>query len=262
LVNKENGVIMIGANHLVAGIDFRPNTTTQMSVEGFYKGYDHYPFSVRDSISLASKGADFGVFGDEEVTSSSNGRAYGFELLTRFKDLFGFKGVMTYTYVRSEFTDIKGEYVPSAWDNRHLLTVTATKSFKRNWDLGFKWRFIGGSPYTPWDMEKSSIKEAWDAQGRGYLDYSKFNEERLGAFQQLDLRIDKAYYYKNWSLMLYFDIQNAYNFQYDNPPALLQQTDANGIPLTDPNDPSRYLLKTIKSTSGTILPTVGIMIEF
>jgi hypothetical protein len=183
-------------------------------------------------------------------------------LLTRFKDLLGFKGVMTYTYVRSEFTDIKGEYVPSAWDNRHLFTVTATRSFKRNWDLGFKWRFIGGSPYTPWDMEKSSIKEAWDAQGRGYLDYSQFNKERLTAFQQLDLRIDKAYYYKNWSLMLYFDIQNAYNFQYDNPPALLQQTDASGVPLTDPNDSSRYLLKTIDSTSGTILPTVGIMIEF
>jgi hypothetical protein len=62
--------------------------------------------------------------------------------------------------------------------------------------------------------------------------------------------------------MLYFDIQNAYNFQYDNPPALLQQTDASGVPLTDPNDSSRYLLKTIDSTSGTILPTVGIMIEF
>ncbi len=262
LVNKENGVQMIGANHLVAGIDFRPNSTTQLSLEGFYKGYDHYPFSVRDSVSLASKGADFEVFGNEEVTSSSKGRAYGAEILARYKDLFGFKGVMTYTYVRSEFTDIRGEYIPSAWDNRHLFTVTATRSLKRNWDLGFKWRFIGGSPYTPWDMDKSSIKTAWDAQGRGYLDYGKFNKERLGAFQQLDLRIDKAYYYKNWSMMFYFDVQNAYNFQYDNPPTLLLQTDNDGKPQTDPNDASRYLLKTIASTSGTILPTIGIMIEF
>jgi hypothetical protein len=217
---------------------------------------------VKDSVSLASKGADFDVYGNEAVTSTSKGRAFGIELLARYKDLLGFKGVITYTYVRSEFTDIKGEFVPSAWDNRNLLTITATRSLKKNWDFGFKWRFIGGSPYTPWDMEKSSIKTAWDAQGRGYLDYSRFNKLRLTAFQQLDLRIDKAYYYKNWSMMFYVDVQNVYNFQADQPPSLIQQTDANGVPLTDPNDSSKYLLKTIASGSGTILPTIGIMIEF
>ena len=262
LINKENEIQMIGVNHLVTGIDFRPNTTTQLSIESFYKGYDHYPFSVRDSVSLASKGADFGVFGDEEVKSTSNGRAYGIEFLARYKDLLGFKGVLTYTYVRSEFTDIHGLYIPSSWDNRNLLTVTATRSLRKNWDLGFKWRFIGGSPYTPWDLNKSSIKVAWDVQGRGYLDYGKFNKLRLGNFQQLDIRVDKAYYYKNWSLMFYADIQNAYNFEADLPPYLVQQTDANGIPLTDPHDPSRYLLKSIGSTSGTVLPTIGIMVEF
>ena len=262
LINKQNGIQMIGVNHLVAGMDFRPNATTQLSVEGFYKGYDHYPFSVRDSVSLASKGADFGVFGDEEVKSSGNGRAYGIEFLARYKDLLGFKGVLTYTYVRSEFTDIKGTYIPSSWDNRNLLTVTATRSLKKNWDLGFKWRFIGGSPYTPWDIGKSSIKAAWDAQGRGYLDYGQFNKLRLGNFQQLDIRVDKAYYYKNWSLMFYADIQNAYNFKADLPPSLVQQTDANGIPLTDPHDPTRYLLKSIDSSSGSVLPTIGIMVEF
>ena len=262
LINMKNGIRMIGANHLVAGLDFRPNTTTQFSVEGFFKGYSHYPFSVRDSVSLASKGADFGVFGDEEVKSTGKGHAYGVEILSRFKNFFGFKGVLTYTYVRSEFTDIKGRYVPSSWDNRHLFTISATRSFKRNWDFGFRWRYIGGSPYTPWDVEKSSLKTAWDANGRGYLDYSQFNKKRLSPFQQLDLRVDKAYYYKKWSLMLYVDIQNAYNFQADLPPSLIQQTDPNGTPLTDPHDSSRYLLKSIASSSGTVLPSIGIMIEF
>jgi hypothetical protein len=262
LINKAQGVRMIGVNHWVAGIDFRPNVTSQLSVEGFYKGYNHYPFSVRDSVSLASKGADFGVFGDEEVRSVGNGRAYGLEFLLRYKDFFGFKGVTTYTFVRSEFTDINNHFVPSVWDNRHLLTITATRSFNHNWDFGFKWRYIGGSPYTPWDFQKSSLKAAWDAQGRGYLDYSQFNQKRSGDFQQLDLRVDKAYYYKNWSLMLYLDVQNAYNFKADLPESLIQQTDANGKALTDPQDSSRYLLKTIASSSGTIFPTLGIMIEF
>ena len=62
--------------------------------------------------------------------------------------------------------------------------------------------------------------------------------------------------------MLYFDIQNAYNFKADQQDYLVRAEDGNGTPLTDPNDPNKYLLKTIKNTSGTVLPTLGIMIEF
>jgi len=262
LVNKINGLDYIHVNHLVAGIEFRPSNNSQVTVEGFFKRYTDYPFSVRDSVSIASKGADYGVYGDEEVLSVSKGNAYGLEILGRVKEYKGINAVITYTFVRSEFTNKKGEYIPSSWDNRHLLTITTTMTFKRNWDLGLKWRYIGGAPYSPWDMEKSAIKTAWDAQGIGYLDYSKFNKERLKAFHQLDLRVDKSWYYNKWSLMLYFDIQNAYNFKADQQDYLVRVEDGNGKPITDLNDPNKFVLKTLKNTSGTVLPTLGIMIEF
>jgi len=262
LVNKNNGIKYIQVNHLVAGIEFRPSDNSQVTVEGFYKKYTDYPFSVSDSVSLASKGAGYGVYGDEAVTPISKGNAYGLEILGRIKDYKGINATITYTFVRSEFTDKKGEYIPSSWDNRHLLTITATRSFKKNWDLGLKWRYLGGTPYTPWDMKRSAIKTAWDAQGTGYLDYSEFNKLRLKAFHQLDLRVDKSWYYNKWSLMLYFDVQNAYNFKSDQPDYLLRVEDANGKPLTDPNDPGKYVLKILKNSSGTVLPTLGVMIEF
>jgi len=262
LANKTNGIKYIKVNHLVAGIEFRPSDNSQVTVEGFYKKYTDYPFSVNDSVSLASKGAGYGVYGDEAVTPTSKGNAYGLEVLGRIKEYKGINAVITYTFVRSEFTDKKGEYIPSSWDNRHLLTITGTRSFKKNWDLGFKWRYLGGTPYTPWDMERSAIKTAWDAQGTGYLDYSRFNMIRLKAFHQLDLRVDKSWYYNKWSLMLYFDIQNAYNFKADQQDYLVRVEDGTGKPVTDPNDPNKYLLKTISNNSGTVLPTLGIMIEF
>ena len=262
LVNKRNGLKYIEVNHLVAGIEFHPTDNSQVTAEGFFKKYTDYPFSVNDSVSLASKGAGYGVYGDEAVKSTSKGNAYGVEILGRLKEYKGINAVITYTFVRSEFTDKKGEYIPSSWDNRHLLTITATRSFKKNWELGLKWRYLGGTPYTPWDIERSAIKTAWDAQGTGYLDYSKFNKERLTAFHQLDLRVDKSYYYNKWSLMLYFDVQNAYNFKADQPDYLVRVEDINGKPLTDPNDPNKYLLKMLKNSSGTVLPTLGIMIEF
>ena len=262
LVNKNNDLTYIQVNHLVAGIEFRPSDNSQITMEGFYKRYTHYPFSVKDSVSLASKGADYGVYGDEAVKPVSKGNAYGFEILGRVKKYKSLNAVVTYTFVRSEFTDQKGEFIPSSWDNRHLFTITGTRNLKKNWDVGLRWRYIGGAPYTPWDLNRSAIKSAWDAQGIGYLDYSKFNKLRLNAFHQLDLRVDKSYYYKKWSLMLYFDIQNAYNFKADQQDYLVRVEDGVGNPVTDPNDSGKYLLKTIKATGGTVLPTIGIMVEF
>jgi hypothetical protein len=262
-VNRNNGIKYITADHFVLGAEFQPTASSRISVEGFYKIYSDYPFSLIDSISLASKGADYGVFGDEPLTPTSDGRAYGIELVLRDKSIKGFNMLMAYTLVRSEFTDYDKNYVPSAWDNKHILNFTLTRMLKKNWDIGLKWRFVGGAPYTPWDMDKSSIKEAWDVKGQGYLDYSLFNTERLKAFHQLDIRVDKEYFFDNWSLMLYLDIQNLYNFQSESQ-SILVNYDEQGVvhQYTDNQGVERYQLREIPSSSGTILPTVGIMVEF
>jgi len=261
LINKTNGLRFIQADHIVAGIDFRRNERSKFTLEGFYKFYNYYPFSLTDSVSLASKGASFGVAGDEAVIPTSRGRAYGAELYFREKLTKIIEATLSYTYVRSSFEDKHGEFIPSAWDNRHILNLTALASLPKNWDIGIKWRFVGGAPYTPYDFERSSLVEAWDAKGQGYLDYNEFNTRRLGVFHQLDLRVDKQYFFKKWSLNLYLDIQNLYNFKSEQPEELLQVRDSNGNPIVLPGAPARYDLKYLKSESGTVLPTVGIIVE-
>ena len=210
---------------------------------------------------MSTKSAGYGIFGDEELVSTSTGRAYGLELMGRVRELKGINAVFSYTFVRSEFRGIDGNYIPTAWDNRHLFSLTATKNLGDTWNIGFKWRYVGGAPYTPYDIEKSSLIEAWDVTGQGYLDYTRYNTERLSAFNQLDLRVDKQFYFKKWSLMLYADVQNILNFKAEQPALLILQTDEAGVPLIDPEDSNRYLLKFVQSDIGTILPTVGIIIE-
>jgi len=261
LLNKTNGIRYIQADHIVAGIDYRRNDQSKITLEGFFKYYNYYPFSLRDSVSLASKGADFGVAGDEGVIPVSKGKAWGAELYFREKLTRNIDATVSYTWVRSSFEDKLGEFIPSAWDNRNILNVSALASLKRNWDIGVKWRFVGGAPYTPYDVGRSSLIEAWDAKGRGYLDYNEYNTERLQVFHQLDLRVDKEYFFKKWSLNLYLDIQNLYNFKAQQPDELLQERDANGQALINPDDPARYVLKYIPSESGTVLPTIGIIVE-
>ena len=181
-------------------MELLPSENIQITLEGFYKKYSHYPFSVRDSVPLSSKSAEYGIFGDEELVSTSAGRAYGVEVLGRFKEFKKINLVFSYTYVRSEFKGLNSRRIPSSWDNKHLFSLTATRKFTRNWDIGMKWRYVGGLPIPLTILEKSSYKVAWDLNGQGYLDYSKFNTLRLKAFHQLDLRIDKQYFYTGWSL--------------------------------------------------------------
>ncbi|MCE1201952.1 MAG: TonB-dependent receptor [Bacteroidia bacterium] len=261
LINKQNNLDYIAVNHIIGGVQYIPCRDIFFSLETFYKGYSRYPFSLRDSISLANKGANYGVLGDEAVVSTSNGRAYGFELVNRTKIRNNFNMILSYTFVRSEFEDRKGEYIPSSWDFRHIGVLTVTRNLPKNWIVGAKWRFDGGLPYTPFDLEKSSLIAAWDAQGQPYLDFSRLNQLRLDPYNQLDIRVDKKYFFDKWSLMLYLDVQNLYNYQAKGPDNYVRERAPNGAFLTTDNN-TRYVLRPIPNTTGTVLPTIGIMVEF
>ncbi|MFO7672343.1 MAG: TonB-dependent receptor, partial [Lutibacter sp.] len=262
LVNKNNGLKYIQANHWVSGFEFAPNNSSKISVEGFYKTYKNYPFSVRNQISLANLGADFGVVGNEEVTSNSEGRAYGFELFAQKKSYAGLYGILSYTFVVSEFKDNLNNYIPSTWDNKHLLTLTAGKKLKRNWEIGGKYRLVGGRPYTPYDMDASSEIANYDVTNQGILDYSQLNTERFKTFSQLDLRIDKTWFWKKFSLNFYLDVQNVLAGEAIEQPYLIPTLDQNGNKVIDSNNSSKYVLESIENTSGTVLPRFGIILDF
>jgi len=184
----------------------------------------------------------------------------------RHNDLFGINLISSLTLVRSEFKDADNNYTPSAWDNRILYNITGTRQIGNNWDVGFKWRFVGGAPYTPYDLETSSLVTAWDRRNQPYLDYSRFNEKRLESFHQLDLRVDRQFYFDKWSLMLYLDIQNVYNQKADEQDKYINEDENGDVAIINPGAPEneqRYDLRRIPSDGqGTVLPTVGIMIEF
>jgi len=262
LVNKENGLKYIQSNHLVAGLELLPTAYSKISVEGFYKTYNNYPFSLSDSVSLANLGADFGVIGNDAVSSESEGRSYGIEVLLQQKLSSSIYGIMSYTWVRSEFSDKYGDFVPSAWDNRHVLNLTAGKKFKRNWEVGAKFRFLGGTPYTPYDKTVSAVKSIWDITKQGVIDWDRLNEERNPSAHSLDIRIDKKWYLKKFSLDIYLDIQNVYAYESEGQPFLDVKRDSEGKPVQDPNNPNAYVLEEIDNTSGTLLPSIGLMIGF
>ena len=262
LKNKENGLKYIQADHAVIGGSYLTKFDAKFSVEGFFKKYNYYPFSVNDSISLANLGSDFGIVGNEEVSSSSEGRSYGIEFLYQQKLIKGFYCLLAYTWVNSEFKSKYDLFVPSTWDSRHIVSVTGGKRFKKGWELGFRWSYSGGAPYTPFDKETSSLTQIWSVTNSAILDYNQLNSRRGSAYHQLNLRLDKKMSFKKLSLNFYLDIQNVYNNKAQTAPVLLVEKDENGSPIIDPNDPSRYLTKTVENVSGIVQPSIGIIIDF
>ena len=258
-VNRHLDYISVSQESL--GLSWTPNENMELSVEGFYKLYGHMPFSLSDQIPLSCKGNDYGTIGNEALSSKAKGRSYGVELMFKWLLTQKLNLSSSLTIFKSEFKDgEQGSYVPSAWDNRFILNMSGTYNFPKHWSLGAKVSCIGGSPYTPYDVEKSSLVEAWNVQGRAYYDYSRYNQERLPVFGQLDVRVDKTFYLKKCMLGFYLDIQNITASKLRQPDALMStgQIENPSAPLSE----QRYVMKSIRQESGTLLPTLGITFEY
>ena len=243
------------------GLSWHPGNTFELSAEGFYKQYDKIPFSIADGIPLACKGNDYGVIGNEALSSTAQGRAYGIEILMKWLIAKKLNLASSFTLFKSEYRNNKqSEYIASAWDNRYIFNMSGTYNFPHNWSLGMKISCIGGAPYTPYDVEKSSLVTAWNAQGRPYYDYTKYNTGRLPALGQLDVRVDKTFYLKRCMLGFYIDLQNVTNSKFKQPDILM----STGV-IENPSAPmaeQRYKMKYITQKSGTLMPTLGITFEY
>ncbi|TAF33294.1 MAG: TonB-dependent receptor [Cytophagales bacterium] len=264
-VNKNNRYTQ--STHYTGGLEWIPRSSTRFTLEGFYKDYNRYPVSIRDGISLANQGGDFGAIGNEAVTSSGRGRAYGLEFFAQQKLIKGIFTVFSYTYVRSEFTGAdKDQFIASAWDSRHLISALFGRKFRKGWEIGMKYRFAGGAPYTPFDLVAS--QQNYASFGVGILDNTRLNSERLNAFNQFDFRIDKKWNFNRWTFDLYMDVTNAlatvnpafpqYTFERNEDNSGFKTTD--GQPLAQ--DGSNAVPLILNDEASTVIPTIGFIIEF
>ncbi|MGB3006322.1 MAG: TonB-dependent receptor [Chitinophagaceae bacterium] len=252
--------------HYVLGTEFLPSQTTRFTLEAFYKKYSNVPVSVKDGISLANMGGDFGVVGNEEVITNGKGNSYGFELFAQQKLTKRFFGTFSYTFFISRFSGKNGKEIASAWDNRHLLSFVWGYKFNKNWELGLKFRYQGGAPFTPFDLPASQLN--YLTYGIGILNYSQLNTERLASFHSGDLRIDKKWNFKKISLDLFVDVTNFYNAKSPSFPqyTFKRNTDNTAFVTTD-NQPinqngSNAIPFILANNDGTIIPTIGFIIEF
>jgi TonB dependent receptor/CarboxypepD_reg-like domain/TonB-dependent Receptor Plug Domain len=262
LINKTNGLKYIQADHIIGGLEYNLPRNLKITTEGFFKMYRNYPYLMNKNISLANLGSDFGVIGNEPVNSTAKGRGYGLEFMAQQKLWKGFYGILSYSLMKSEFEKDK-QYVPSAWDYNHIAVLTIGKRLQKNWEIGTKLRYATGGPYTPNNLNITSLKTVWDAFGQGVADSTQTNTKRIGDFFQTDIRIDKKWFFKKYNLNFYVDLQNITNSGINQPPIVYVERDINNQPVTDPTDNTRYKIKEGSYKQQiNILPNLGVIFEF
>jgi hypothetical protein len=119
--------------------------------------------------------------------------SYGLELLVRRPLTRQLYGWLSYTLSNNLKSYGGGAYGPSDWDQRHVLNVVVGYRWGRT-TLGGRAHFNTGRPYV--------LYERYAAVPGVYI-------QRLPAFYQVDLRIDRHIIYDRFQLDLYAELVNA-----------------------------------------------------
>ena len=254
------------SDHYVAGLEYLHDESLRFTLEGFVKEYANVPISNRNGISLANLGGDFNILGNEDVTTTGKGRAYGLEFFAQKKLTDKFFGILSYTFYRSMYSGFDDKLIASSWDNQHLLSITWGYKFPRNWELGLRFRYQGGAPYSPYD--EAASKATYLTLGQGTFDYSRLNSQRLPNFHSSDLRIDKKYNFKKTTIDLFLDVTNwyiavnpgipTYTFKRVEDNSAFATTD--GLPIAKNGGnaiPTQFL-----NDRAQVTPTIGFIVEF
>jgi hypothetical protein len=179
----------------------------RMTAEVFGKNYHNYPVDTYNPYqTLANLGGSvIPTYFGSPLVSKGKGFARGAELSVQKLRTGRWSWSASYSYSTVKFQALDGVLRPGDFDYRHLANALVSYRISPSWDVSVRWRLSGGQPYTPFDM-KQSIQRDWT-----YYDLAKINTLRYPAYHRLDLRIDKSFVFKKWTLEAYLDIQNVYD---------------------------------------------------
>jgi len=179
------------AQHFIAGIESELPAQLALRIEGFYKKFDRLP--LNDSIL--------------GFNNDGKGYAYGTGILVQRRLAEKLNGWVSYSYTvarRSEYD--YADTIRPDFDLPHRVTLVGTYDFGAQWQIGVKWNFSSGRPYTP--------ITGVDTVSGNYLPlFGEPNSKRFPAFHQLDIRLLKEWRFASWTLVTFLEVLNIYNRQ-------------------------------------------------
>lgn len=140
-----------------------------------------------------------GVQEIDDLVISATGWSYGLETMARLLPGQRAYGWAAYTLSRSTRDYAYGGRAPSSWDQRHIFNLVLGYRVSDRWSVGGRLHFHTGRPYTAIEGQQSSAEA---------LLYNR-NNRRLAPFFQLDLRAERTWRFRAWTLQFVADVLNA-----------------------------------------------------
>ena len=188
--------------HLGLGGEWRPNRLWLVDGEVYYIDRRELIHFTQDAESDGGT-----VVTPERVINSGVSATYGLEVLIKREISDTIFGWLSYTYSHSTQQRFPtSRTVPTAFDQPHNLNAVVSWKPGGGWELGGRLRLSSGRPETPF------VGATYDAD-QGDFDPVSGGQRtaRRSYFQQVDVRVEKAWLFKLWSMGLYLDIQNLLN---------------------------------------------------
>jgi TonB family protein len=180
------------------GLEYRFTDFITSSVEFFYNKQNDLV------VPTSEKVVRDGEVVEKNQDNLGEGRAYGMEIFIRHNMNSRFFGWISYTLMRSERKDTpQDDWELFRYDQTHILTILGSYKLPYGFEIGARVRYVTGSPTTP------VIGSIYDADSGTYSQITGAPLSiRNEPFFQADLRIDKTWQFKTWTLTSYLDIQN------------------------------------------------------
>ena len=183
------------ASHYVLEFTRQVSEGTEFKFAGYYKDLANL-VTNDDEMRYLNQGAGF---------------AQGTEVFLRHRAGDRFLGWGSYTYGVSKRRDRPEDpYRYYSFDQTHVATLAATYRLTPTWEIGLKWQYRTGNPYTP---ELGVTREIDRRNGEPiYIPiYGDINSERLPPYHRLDVKISKAFRFNSWEMSFFLELLNAYN---------------------------------------------------
>jgi outer membrane receptor protein involved in Fe transport len=138
--------------------------------------------------------------------NQGRGHSYGIDTMASYRS-DGWFGWLSYSFSRSSRRDTPtSEDRLFDFDQTHdLVAALSYKTQNKLWQFGGKFTYTSGQPTTP------VLDSVYDSDLDLYLPQNgSVNSERLRAHHQLDLRIDRFWRLRGWTLSAFLDVNNAY----------------------------------------------------
>lgn len=191
-----------GAREYAAGVEWRVGDWFHIDLQGYYRDLFGVVGQVNE-LANVSGGLERQVY-----ANSDQARAYGVELLIRRdpgKTFFGWLAVSLGNSERRSGPD--EQWVQASLNQRY--NIVGVLSWKLPWDfeVGTRLRLTDGNPATP------IMTAIYNADADTYIPVPSALRRsiRRPAFFQADLRIDRRFVFRTWTLDAYVDIMNVTN---------------------------------------------------